>query len=105
MEWHSILGHGQEWTGVCSDIRKEIPDIIHESNEALDIIVVPGIAPLPDMSHLVSVDVDSFLVDYMTKAVDFVSIQVAFDPFEEELMLPQSFKHEAKMLFVLFYGV
>jgi len=105
MEWHSILGHGQEWTSVCSDIGKEIPDIIHESNEALDIIVVPGSAPLSDISHLVSVDVDSFLVDYMTKKVNFVSIQVAFDPFEEELMLPQSFEHEAKMLFVLFYGV
>jgi len=98
MEWRSVLCHGQEWTGVCSDIGKEIPDIIHESNEALDIIVVLGNAPLPDMGHLVS-------VDYMTKAVDFVVIQVAFDSFEEELMLPQSFKHEAKMLFVLFYGV
>ena len=105
MEWRPVLCHGQEWTGVCSDIRKEIPDIIHESNEALDIIVVLGNVPLSDMGHLVSVDVDFFLVDYMTKAVDFVGIQVAFDPFEEELMLPQSFKHEAKMLFVLFYGV
>ena len=105
MEWRSILGHGQEWTGVRSNIRKEIPNIIHESNEALDIIVVPGSAPLPDTSHLVSVDMNSFLVNYMTKAVDFVGIQVAFDPFEEELMLPQSFEHKAKMLFVLFYGV
>jgi len=105
MEWCSVLGHGQEWTGVCSDIGKEIPNIIHKSNEALDIIVFPGSAPLPDTSHLVSVDMDSFLVDYMTKAVNFVGIQVAFDPFEEELMLPQSFEHEAKMLFVLFYRV
>jgi len=105
MEWRSVLGHDQEWTGVRSDIGKEIPNIIHESNKALDIIVVPGSVPLPDTSHLVSVDVDSFLVDYMTKAVDFVGIQVAFDPFEEELMLSQSFEHEAKMLFVLFYGV
>ena len=55
MEWHSILGHGQEWTGVCSDIGEEIPNIIHKSHEALDIIVILGSALLPDMGHLVSV--------------------------------------------------
>jgi len=49
-----------------------------------------------------NIDVDSILVDCMTKTV---SVQVTFDPFEEELMLPQSFRNEMKVLFVLFYRV
>jgi len=98
MERRSILCHGQEWASVRSDIRKEIPDIVCESNETLDIIVVSGSAPLPDACHLVR-------VDRMAKAVDLFSVQVTFSPFEEELMLPQSFEHEAKVLFMLLYRI
>ena len=57
MEWHSILCYGQEWASVCSDIGKEIPNIVHKFYETLDIIVVSGSAPLPDACHLVSVNV------------------------------------------------
>jgi len=90
---------------VCGYIGEEIPNIIHKSNEALDIIAISWSAPLPDMGHLVSVDMNSILVDCMTKAVNLVSIQVAFDPFEEELVLPQFFKYETKMFFMLLYGI
>jgi len=105
MEWRSILCHGQEWASVCSDIGKEIFNIVHECNETLDIIVVSGSGALPDVCHLVSINMDSILVDCMIKTVDLFSIQVTFSPFEEELMLPQSFEHEAKMLFVLLYRI
>ena len=105
MEWRSVLGHGQEQTSICSDIGEEIPNIVHESNESLDIIIISESAPLPDSGYLVSIDINPFVVNYMTKAVDLVSVQFALGPFEEELMLPQSFKHEAKVLFVFFYGV
>ena len=105
VEWCSILCHSQKWPSVHCDIRQIIPNIIHESNELLNIIIITGSAPLPDTGYLVGIDMDSISVDYMTKTVDLVSIQITFGPFAEELLLSQSFKYKTKMLFLLFYGI
>ena len=74
VKWSPILGHGHEWAGVCRDVGEKHPDVIDESNEALDIIVVPGCSLLSNMSYLACIDMDSFLVDYVPEAVYSVCI-------------------------------
>ena len=58
--------------------------------------------PVPNLGYFVCIDMDSFLVNYVTKAINLVCIQITLCPFEVQLMLPQSFEYESEMFFVLF---
>ena len=98
MKQRSIPSHGHKWASVCHNIRKECPDVVYKSNELLDIVIVLGCSPLPDVGNLICINMDPILVDHVAEAIHPLCIQIAFCPFEVELVLSQAFKHETQVL-------
>ena len=80
MEWRPVLCHGQEWPGVSRDIGKEISQVINESNEALDVIVVAGFVPVSDAAKFVRICMNTVLVDNVAQAIYPVSVEVTLRP-------------------------
>jgi hypothetical protein len=105
VEWRPILGHGQDRSSICGDIRKEISQVVNESNEALDIVVVAGYAPVPDAAKFVHISVNPIFIDYMTQAIYLFGVKITFCPFKVEIVGSQMFEDHTKVLLMFFGSV
>jgi hypothetical protein len=103
VEWHPILGHGQDRSGICSDIRKEISQVVNESNEALDIIA--GYVPVLDAAKFVRISVNPIFINYMTQAIYLFGVKITFHPFKIETVGSQTFEDHMKVLLMFFGSV
>ena len=81
VEWCPVLGHGHQWSHIGCNVREKVFQIVHQSYELLDVVVVAGSAPLPDVAEFIHIGVDIILVNDVAQAVHLICIEIAFGLF------------------------
>ena len=78
--------------------------ILNESKESLDVVIVVGLSPIPDLLHLIHTCVDTCIGYDVAKTVHPLRIEVDFVSTEVQLCFAQLVKHQLQVFFMLFDG-
>ena len=78
--------------------------ILNESKESLDVVIVTGLPPIPDLLHLIHACVDTCNGYDVAKTVHPLRIEVNFVSTEVQLCFAQLVKHQLQVFFMLFDG-
>ena len=78
--------------------------ILNESKESLDVVIITGLPPIPDLLHLIHACVDARIRYDVAETVHPLRIEVDFVPTEVQLCFMQLVKHQLQVFFMLFDG-
>ena len=84
VEWCPVLGHGHQWSHIGGNVREKVSQIVHQSYESLDVVVIAESVPLLDVAEFIRLGVDTIFVNDVAQAVHLVCVEIAFGPFKEE---------------------
>ena len=68
--------------------------ILNESKESLDVVIVAGLSPIPDLLHLIHACVDTCIGYDVAETVHPLRIEVDFVSTEVQLCFAQLVKHQ-----------
>ena len=78
--------------------------ILNESKESLDVVIIMGLPPIPDLLHLIHACVDTHIRYDVAETIHPLRIEVDFVSTEVQLCFAQLVKHQLQVFFMLFDG-
>src|ERR1700676_120643 len=87
IEGLTVFRHRGQRAGERADVWQKMCQILHESKESLDLVVVTRCLPLSYPRHLVTVGVKAVFIDHMTETLYLFSEEFAFLCLKEQRVL------------------
>jgi len=75
-KWSANAHTLKEWCCVCSYIWHEVFQILHESQEVLDFVVITRLSPVSYSLHFIDAGMETCIGDDMVEAIHLLGIEI-----------------------------